>query len=437
MKSKVVVGMSGGVDSSVAAYLLKQQGYDVIGVTMRIWVDEDDDMISENAGCCGLSGVEDARRVCQELGIPYYVMNFKSEFERYVIDYFADEYMHARTPNPCIACNRYVKWKAMLDRCKSIGADYIATGHYARIVRVGDRLAIKKARHIEKDQSYVLYSLTQDELGHTLFPLSGMTKDEVRRVARQAGLLVANKPDSQDICFVPDGDYAKFICEYKAGSYSLGQCSCSLDKRASIDTNACDCVAPSDDCRIDSADVSAKTCSIGITDASNKANDAEAKNNAPIDFALQSVPFVAGNFVDRDGHILGTHKGLIHYTIGQRKGLGISSTHPLYVTKLDMATNEVVLGSSEDVFSSELIASDINFMALDEKDAPDGVRAYGKIRYSHTDAPCTIYIEDSGKRLRAVFDEPVRAVTAGQACVFYDEDGVILCGGSIEMAVDN
>ena len=209
---KVVVGMSGGVDSSVAAYLLKEQGYDVIGVTMQIWQEEDEFVQEENGGCCGLSAVDDARRVAQMIGIPHYVMNFRKDFKDKVIDYFCEEYLNARTPNPCIACNRYVKWESLLKRCLDIGADYIATGHYARIAKCDNgRFAVAKSVTAAKDQTYALYNLTQEQLAHTLMPVGEYTKDEIRVLAEEAGLPVAHKPDSQEICFVPDNDYASFI----------------------------------------------------------------------------------------------------------------------------------------------------------------------------------------------------------------------------------
>ena len=356
-KGKVVVGMSGGVDSSVAAWLLKEQGYDVIGVTMQIWQDEENEVQEENGGCCGLSAVDDARRVASSIGIPYYVMNFKQEFQKNVIDYFTKEYLNGRTPNPCIACNRYVKWEALLQRSLSIGADYIATGHYARIDKLSNgRYAIRRSATLAKDQTYALYNLTQEQLAHTLMPVGNYSKDQIREMAEKIGLQVANKPDSQDICFVPDGDYATYIEENTAAGS----------------------IRP-------------------------------------------------GNFVTSDGTIVGQHKGIIHYTVGQRKGLGLSLGHPAFVLEIRPETNEVVVGTNEESMSRYVRANHVNFMSVADIDGKK--RAWGKIRYNHKGAWCTV--ERTGEdEILCTFDEPVRAITPGQALVLYDGD-YVLGGGTI------
>lgn len=356
MKKKVVVGLSGGVDSSVAAHLLKEQGYDVIGVTMQIWQDEDRAIQEENGGCCGLSAVDDARRVAQYLDIPYYVMNFKKEFHDCVIRYFIDEYGQARTPNPCIACNRYVKWESLLKRSLDIGADYIATGHYARVKKLPNgRYTLQKSVTDAKDQTYALYNLTQYQLEHTLMPVGEYVKDDIRKIAEELHLPVAHKPDSQDICFVPDGDYASFV-EQETGE--------------------------------------------------------------------KSKP---GNFVDLDGNVLGQHKGIIYYTIGQRKGLGIALGKPAFVVDIKKETNEVVLGSNEDVFAPALIADRVNFMSIEKLEEP--MEVFAKVRYNHKGAPCTIEMVGEDK-VKVTFKEPQRAITPGQAVVFYEDDYVV-GGGTI------
>ncbi len=360
MPKKVAIGMSGGVDSSVAAHLLKKQGYDVIGVTMQIWQEEDPQVTAENGGCCGLSAVDDARRVADMLDIPYYVLNFKREFKENVIDYFMDEYMHARTPNPCIACNRYVKWEALLQRAMELGCDYIATGHYARVCQLSNgRYALKKSATVRKDQTYALYNLTQEQLSKTLMPVGEYEKDEIRRIAKEIGLFVADKKDSQEICFIPDNDYASYIKKETGKS------------------------------------------------------------------------FPEGNFVDVNGKVLGRHKGIIHYTIGQRKGLGLSLGAPAFVVEIRPETNEVVIGTNEDTFHDTLIANSVNAMSVPSFEQEMKVTA--KIRYSHQGAPCTIKLV--GKDVISChFDEPVRAITPGQAVVFYDGD-IVVGGATIMNAV--
>lgn len=376
---KVVVGMSGGVDSSVAAYLLKEQGYDVIGVTMQIWQDEDLCSVSESGGCCGLSAVEDARRVASVLDIPFYVMNFKEEFKKSVIDYFVSEYVMARTPNPCIACNRFVKWESLLAKSLSIGASYIATGHYASIARLPNgRYAIKNSATKAKDQTYALYNLTQYQLEHTLMPVGDYTKDEIRKIAYDIKLPVADKPDSQEICFVADNDYAGFIEEY-------------------------------------------------LKDEENRQIIEEKRGKYQRDIGKSGYGFTPGNFVNIKGDILGRHIGLANYTIGQRKGLNLAMGKPVFVMELRPETNEVVIGDAGDVFTDRFYVNNLNFMAIE--DLKDEMVVNAKIRYSHKGSRCTIK-RTAADEILCKFDEPQRAITPGQAAVFYKDDYVV-GGGTI------
>lgn len=355
MKKKVVIGMSGGVDSSVAAYLLKKEGYEVTGIMLK-QIPDDPEFAEDFGGCCSLSAAEDARRVADKLDIPFYVLNFKAIFEEKVIEYFVEEYSQGRTPNPCVMCNKKVRFSEFLRRVQGLGADYIATGHYARIDKEGDRYLLKKPFDIKKDQTYMLYNLTQDQLKHVLMPNAGYTKPEIRAIAEEIGLDVYRKKDSVEICFIPDNDHGKFI----------------------------------------------------------KSRRPEVVRE--------------GNFVDKQGNILGTHKGIVYYTIGQRKGLGLSLGKPAFVTDINPKTNEVVIGDEEDIFKDSLIAKDLNFIPFDRLEKE--IKVMAKIRYSAKETSATI-MPIEGDRVKVVFDEKVRAITPGQAVVFYDED-VVVGGGIIE-----
>jgi len=355
MKKKVVIGMSGGVDSSVAAYLLKEQGYDVIGVTMQVW-QEDKEFEENEGGCCSLSAVNDARRVADRLDIPFYVLNFRDVFKKNVIDYFIDEYMEGRTPNPCIACNKYIKFDLFLQKALALGAEYVATGHYSKIEKLGERYVLKKAEDDRKDQTYALYNLTQYQLEHTLMPCGEYSKDKIREIAKDIGLAVHNKKDSEEICFIPDNDHGAYIRKQMP----------------------------------------------------DKVRE--------------------GNFVDKHGKVLGKHKGIVYYTIGQRKGLGIALGTPVFVTDINPLTNEVVLGSEEDIFKTELIAKDLNFMPFDKLTGE--MRVEAKIRYSAKPSPAII-TPVSNDRVKVIFDSKQRAITKGQSVVFYDGD-IVVGGGVID-----
>ncbi len=356
MKKRVIIGMSGGVDSSVAALLLKQQGYEVVGATFRLF-NEGDLHLNGESRCCSLDDVNDARLVCDAIGIPHYVLNYKEMFREKVVDAFVRDYLAGVTPNPCIACNRYIKFEAFLQKAQSMGFDAVATGHYARIIKdeATGRWALYRASVLNKDQSYVLYHLNQQSLPSTLMPLGEYSKDQVRAIAQENGLVVSHKPDSQDICFVPDGDHAAFIERYT-----------------------------------------------GTTPQ-------------------------AGVFTDRGGKVLGHHGGVQHFTIGQRKGLGISLGRPAFVVDINAATNTVVLGEEDEAFSDTLLAGDINMVSGEAVQAPFSCRA--KIRYSHKEAPAVVSPAEDGC-LKVVFDTPQRAITKGQSVVFYSGDEV-LGGGTI------
>lgn len=349
--------MSGGVDSSVAAFLMKERGYECIGATMKLYHNED---IGQPQGhtCCSLEDVEDARSVAYSIGIPYYVFNFSDKFREKVMDRFVYAYENGATPNPCIDCNRFLKFDKLYLRAKELGCGYVATGHYARIEKDGTRgrYLLKKAMDHTKDQSYVLYSMTQEQLAHTIFPLGEYQKAQVREIAARQGFLNAKKHDSQDICFVPNGRYAEFIEGYTGRQYPQG------------------------------------------------------------------------DFLDERGNVIGRHGGIIRYTIGQRKGLGVSAAAPLYVTKIDPENNTVTLGKNESLYSRSLIAEDLNLIAVDKIERPLRVKA--KIRYRQSEQWATVVQTDKDKA-EVLFDEPQRAVTKGQAVVFYDGD-IVVGGGTIQ-----
>lgn len=344
--------MSGGVDSSVAAYLLTRDGYDCIGCTMKLCPDD----VAHEGGCCTADDAADARSVARRVGIPFHVFNMTDDFRREVIDRFVSRYLAGRTPNPCVDCNRTMKFALLRRRGEELGYDCLATGHYARIEYRDGRWTLRKARDPSKDQSYVLYHLTQAELAKTLFPLGDLTKSEARALAAENGFLNAAKPDSQDICFVPDGDYAAVIARYT-----------------------------------------------GKTEPE-------------------------GDFVLPDGSVIGRHKGISRYTVGQRRGLGVAYSEPLYVKRILVAENKVLLGRDEDLYGTSCDVSDVNWIAGETPSAP--VRCAVKIRYRQTEQPATVTPLEGG-RAHVEFDSPQRAITPGQSAVFYDGDEV-LGGGEIE-----
>ena len=356
MEKKALIAMSGGVDSSVAALLCQQQGFDCMGITLAL-TDNEDRGIPREKTCCSVDDVADARSVAFRLGMPFYVFNFKDAFRREVMDRFVQDYEQGRTPNPCVDCNRYIKFGKLMARGEEIGYPYVATGHYARVEQDPDtgRWLLKKGLDPQKDQSYMLYALTQWELSRLLLPLGGLTKDQVRQLAEEHGFVNARKRDSQDICFVPDGDYAGFIRRWTGHD------------------------------------------------------------------------FPPGEFVGTQGEVYGQHKGIIHYTVGQRKGLGLSFPQPMFVKKLDVDRNQVVLAKGEELFSREVVARDINLISQESIETPLRVKA--RVRYRQVDQPATA-IQTGPDELRVIFDEPQRAITPGQSLVLYDGDTVV-GGGKI------
>ena len=353
-KKRVLVAMSGGVDSSVAAYLLREQGYECVGVTMKLFGGEAAGL-DRGHPCCTLDDVEDARDAARRMGIPHYVFNFSREFEEKVIQPFVDAYERGDTPNPCVGCNRFLKFDKLYRRALELGCEYIATGHYARIVEDGaGGFRMTRAADRGRDQSYVLYPIPRERLGRTLFPLGGLTKGEVRQIAEREGFVNARKHDSQDICFVPDGDYLAFMERYTGKTYP------------------------------------------------------------------------AGDILDRDGRVVGRHRGAAGLTIGQRRGVGVSSSGRIYVCGKCMADNTVTVGPEEALYSGQCVAADWNWL-IDPP--PEPFRALAKTRYRQTEQPTTVVPE--GNRVRLRFDRPQRAVTTGQAAVVYDETGVVLGGGTI------
>lgn len=347
-KKKVLLGMSGGVDSSVSAILLKEAGYDVIGTTLELY----------GGSCCNISTNLDAKKVCEKIGIPHFTFNYTEEFKKYVVDDFIDCYSNCKTPNPCIECNKHLKFGVMYEKAKQLGCEYIATGHYAK-TEFDDKygkIVLKKAKNLAKDQSYVLYNIPSDILPKVLFPLGNFnSKDEIRQIAREHELVVANKPDSEDICFIPDGNYKTFL-----------------------------------------------------------------ENNS-------NLKPKQGNIVDKNGNVLGKHKGLYYYTIGQRKGLGISYKVPLFVTGFNKNRNEVIVGEMEDLFKKEMEVCNVNLLLIDKLE--NEMKVSVKTRYSSKQANATISPLENGN-IKVEFDEPQKSLTPGQSAVFYIDD-IVVGGGKI------
>lgn len=352
---RVVVAMSGGVDSSVAALLLHRAGWDVVGVTLKLYSLDETELPADHQGCCTLDDVEDARAVCRRLGIPHYVLNMEREFHDQVMDYFVAEYRRGRTPHPCIACNDKIKFNQLMARADALGAEYVATGHYARVERARGGAILRKGADHGKDQSYVLFGMTQAQLARTLLPVGGYRKEEIRQLALDSGLITADKPESQDICFIPLGDYREFLRQRASG--------------------------------------------------------------------------VPGEIVELDGAVVGTHQGIEYFTVGQRRGLGLPHTpgEPRYVVRLEADSNRVVVGPESALYAGETWVSGVNYVSGEA--LVEGTLVSVKIRYKSYEAAATLHPRPGGVLVR--FREPQRAVTPGQAAVFYDGD-TLLGGGTIE-----
>jgi tRNA-specific 2-thiouridylase len=355
-RKRVVAAMSGGVDSAVAAGLLVRQGYEVIGITMRLWTVEQPDLPAHHRRCCSVEDTDDARAAAQALGIPHYVLNLEHEFQERVVDYFCDEYQRGRTPNPCLACNEHVKFSSLLARALALDADYLATGHYARVRHTNGRYRLLRSVDDEKDQSYVLFTLRQKELSRLLLPVGEHRKEDIRRLAAEIGLPQVDKPDSADICFIPNNDYRSFLA--------------------------------------------------------------------------QRLPQADGATVDSEGRTVGRHSGVAGFTIGQRRGLGVAFGERRFVTAIDPARNVVTIGNEDELMADTLRAEDVTWVG--ERPQPPGTPVEAKIRYRTPASPATVHANGVGAEVR--FERPQRAITPGQAVVFYRGEEVL--GGGIIAAAE-